>query len=179
MSVCLTSWILGPETPQSIQAFAGTVRALLDGGVVKGPWRVISGSFDGDWRPLAALQGEALYRGETADQLKAVLGQLDASRDLACVFAGLEGEHPDYAFHYAEPIECAVAVVRLRSPVEVRGEKLHENDESDFPATVPVSASSASWLMFDGAHAPYEGELRGSYLHDLVEPAVQLITVAS
>ena len=179
MSVRLTSWILGPETPQSVEAFAATARALLEGRVVKGPWLVISGSFDGGWRPLQAQAGEALHRGETAGQLKAALTQLDASRDLACVFAGLEGAHPDYAFHYAEPIECAVAVVRRCAPVVVRGEKLHENDESDFPAAVPVSVSSASWLMFDGAHAPYEGELRGSYLQRLVDPAVELLTVAS
>jgi hypothetical protein len=179
MSVCLTSWILGPQEPQSIEAFKATVEALLDGGMVKGPWLLISGPLDGAWRPLAALQGEALERGQTADQLKAVLGRLDASGDLACVFTGLEGRHPGYAFHHAEPLECAVAVVRLRGPVEVRGEKLHENDESDFPSTVPVSVRSASWLMFEGAHAPYEGELRDSYLRQLVQPTVDILTVAS
>lgn len=179
MSVRLTSWILGPETPHSVGAFAALVRALLERGVVKGPWMLISGDLDGAWRPLAALGSEALHRGETVEQWNAVLGQLDASRDLACVFAGLEGKHPDYAFHYAEPTECVVAVVRLRAPVEVHGEKLHENDESDFPATVPVSVSSASWLMLDGAQAPYEGELRSSYLHEFVESSVEVLTVAS
>ena len=179
MGVCLTSWILGPETPQVLGAFGATALALLGGGVVKGPWVLISGDFDGDWRPLRALRGEVLHRGETAEQLKAALAGLEASGDLACVFAGLEGEHPDYAFHYAEPAECVVAVVRLRAAVELRGEKLHENDESDFPGTVPVSVSSASWLMFEGAQAPYEGELRGSYLVEFVEPAVELITIAS
>lgn len=178
MSVRLTSWILGPETPPSFEAFAAFVTGLLQGGVVKGPWLLLSGSFDGDWRPLEAL-GNQGPRGETVDQLRAALGQADPTREVACVFAGLEGQFPSYAFHYREPTECVVAVVRLRAPVEVRGEKLHENDESDFPGTVPVSVSSASWLMLDGAQAPYEGELRSSYLHELVEGAVEVITVAS
>jgi hypothetical protein len=179
MSVRLTSWILGPEMPPPIEAFQALVTALLERGVAKGPWLLLSGVFDGDWRPLDAMQAEALARGETSDQLKAALGQLDLTHDLACVFAGLDGKHPDYAFHYAEPTECVVAVVRLRAPVEVRGEKLHANDESDFPGTVPVSVSSASWLMLDGAQAPYEGELRNSYLHEFVESSVEVLTVAS
>lgn len=179
MGVRLTSWILSPAAPQPLERFVATAGALLEQGLVRGPWALISGELDGDWRPLAAMRGEGLRRGETAEELKAALGQLDATRDLACVFAGLEGSHPDYAFHYAPPIECVVAVVRLRAPVEVRGEKLDENAESDFPGTVPVAVQSAGWLMFEGAQAPYEGELRGSALQRLVEPTVEVLTVAS
>lgn len=180
MGVCLTSWILGPATPQPLERFTALLRALVDGGMVKGPWRLVDGALDGRWRPLAAMRGEALHRGETAAQLKAVLGQLDATRDLACVFAGLEGRHPGYAFHYPEPLECAVAAVWLRAPVEVRGEKMvADHDGSDFPGNVPASASSACWLMFEGAQAPYEGELRGSYLQRLVEPTVEILSLAS
>lgn len=183
MGVTLTSWILGPEQATSITQFRALVAALTHGSVVKPGWILAHVEVDSSWRvetafePNTTREWTILQRGASFAELERALATVDLPEPpeaLVCVFAGIEATHPSYAFHYDAPEHCVVAAVALREPVAISASRMQTEEEADgeFPEEEECTVRSAAWLMFDGFHAPYQGELVDSYLAELTATAL-------
>lgn len=162
MSVILDSRLIVPGRAP-IAAVSALVRALVVQRIVRGTAVLYVGEAARRSPLTIQLRPPApAYAGSDLDTLLALLAETD---DDACVwFPEIDASHPEYAFHYEDPRECCVAVVRLREAIDHEGETTTQDDPDELPETEERIVRGATWLELEGREAPYEGELGGSYI---------------
>ena len=177
MSVTLYSRLIAADGARvAPHRVAALIRTLVEGRVVLGAPALFSGRPPelGPWL-LEAPPGpsgiERMAVGADLDACVRELARVGEDADVCVAFPGIDAAHPEYAFHYRDPRSCGVAVVLLRQPIEIVGKITIDDDEDEPPHTEEITVQGATWIAFEGLHAPYEGELRGSYLEDIARDA--------